>query len=583
MQPVDLTTLIASYCELRTTWLPARLEQVYQRDRHTIFLALRTLTGRGWLAVSWHPTAARLHLSDPPPRKPDTFTFSDQLRHQLGGLAFVAIAPVSPWERALDLQFAKRPGDPILWHLYIEIMGKRSNAILANADNQIVTAAHQVSEKQSSIRPILTGAPYALPPSLTDPIPSLTEPQSRWQERIALIPDALGRQMLKSYQGLSSHLVKAAIASAKLDFEQSTHSLTPDDWNRLFDSWQHWLKFLQTCQTGDLSAIYPHWTDTGYQVINWNHNPEPPDFKSVQDLLNRYYTDELNRFDFKQLRHQLSQKLSNLLNKLRVKAQGFENRLQESSEADEYRAKADLLMANLHEWQPGMKAIALPDFETGKPVTIPLDLEKNAVQNAQSLYKRHQKLKRARGAVEPLLAAVRQEIDYLEQIEVAISQIDDYREPADLQALAEIREEFIQQGYLNDPDYKRQTQESTPEFYRFVSPSGFELLIGRNNRQNDVLSFRVATDYDLWFHTQEIAGSHGLLRVPPGSVADEPDLQFAADLTAYYSRARQSEQVPVVYTEPKNVYKPKGAKPGMVIYKHERILWGCPQHFTPPG
>ncbi|MGL5194336.1 MAG: NFACT RNA binding domain-containing protein, partial [Chroococcales cyanobacterium] len=137
-------------------------------------------------------------------------------------------------------------------------------------------------------------------------------------------------------------------------------------------------------------------------------------------------------------------------------------------------------------------------------------------------------------------------------------------------------------GYLSDPEYKRQTQESSPEFYRFVSPSGFELLIGRNNRQNDLLSFRVATDYDLWFHTQEIAGSHGLLRLPPGAVADEPDLQFAADLTAYYSRARQSEQVPVVYTEPKNVYKPKGAKPGMVIYKHERILWGCPQHFTPP-
>lgn len=583
MQPVDFTTLTAACGELCTSILPARLEQVIQRDRHTISLALRTLKGRHWLTISWHPQAARFCIGDPPPRTPDTFTFSDQLRHQLGGFALVAIEPIAPWERALDLQFAQRPGDPVLWHLYVEIMGKRSNVILANQDRQIVTVAHQVNEKQSSVRPVLTGQPYELPPALTDPAPSLTETQTRWQERISLIPGKLGKQLLKNYRGLSSQCVKSMVEAADLNIDRPTDSLTDSDWHRLFQRWQEWLHILEGLLQGDLSSIQPRLAENGYTLINWkslDDSGEPSVTKpvqSVQELLNRYYSDRLNQQNFQQLRHQLAQKVNNLLGKLRVKGQSFQDRLQQSDDAEAYRQKGDLLMAYLHEWQPGMQSIDLADFETGETVKIPLEPEKNAVQNAQRLYKQHQKLKRARKAVEPLLAEVQGEIDYLEQVDLAISQIDSYQDEGDLSALEEIRDELMQQGYLPDPDRRSQNQTPVTDFYRYLSPSGFEILIGRNNRQNDRLSFRLAGDYDLWFHTQEIAGSHTLLRLSPGAVADDADLQCAADLTAYYSRGRQSEQVPVVYTKPKSVYKPKGAKPGMVVYKHERIIWGRPQ------
>jgi predicted ribosome quality control (RQC) complex YloA/Tae2 family protein len=299
--------------------------------------------------------------------------------------------------------------------------------------------------------------------------------------------------------------------------------------------------------------------------------------KNLQSLLNNYYTAELNQQDFAQLRHQLSQKLGNILEKLRQKASTFTERLQQSDQADQYRQQADLLMAHLQNWEPGMKTITLLDFETSKPVSIPLNPEKNAVQNAQVLYKRHQKLKRARNAVEPLLKEVQAEIQYLEQVEASLTQLDAYKAPEDLQTLQEIREELIQQGYLDAPEQRSRDVRDVSEPYRYQTPSGFELLIGRNNRQNDQLTFRTAGDYDLWFHTQEIAGSHVLMRLQAGTIPDEADLQFAADLAAHYSRGRQSEQVPVVYTEPKYVYKPKGAKPGMAIYKQERILWGRPQ------
>ena len=569
MQAVDFTTLTAACSEIRDRWLPARTEQVYQRDRYTIALLLRTLDQRGWLEISWHPQAAHICIGSPPPRIPDTFTFSQQLLHQLNGLALVKINAIAPWERVVDLQFARRPGEPALWHLYVEIMGKYSNVILTDEANEIVTAAHQVSHQQSSVRPIQTGQPYEPPPSLTGAVPSLNESQQRWQERVSLVPFALRRALLKSYRGLSPALVQSMVQVAGLDPEATTDTLQPDDWEKLFQRWQEWLQALDKVQ------FQPMWTLPGYTVLGWG-GVEP--VKDVQDLLSRYYTLQLNQQEFTQLRNALSQKINNILEKLRLKARTFEERLQQSDRADEYRKQADLLMAHLQNWEPGMKLINLPDFDTGKPIMINLEPEKNAVQNAQGLYKRHQKLKRARSAVEPLLAEVKAELEYLEQVEAAIAQIDKYQISEDLEALKEIREELIQQRYLEDPEYRNRSAETaSTNFHRYRTPSGYELLIGRNNRQNDQLTFRVAGDYDLWFHTQEIPGSHVLLRLEPGTIADEADLQFAADFAAHYSRSRQSDQVPVVYTEPKHVYKPKGAKPGIAIYKQERILWGQPQ------
>ncbi len=569
MQTVDFTTLVAAICDLRTLWLPARTEQVYQRNRFTIAIALRTLHKRGWLEICWHPQAAHICMGSPPPRSPDTFTFSQQLIHQLNGLALVAIEEVAPWERVVDLQFARRPGESALWHLYVEVMGKYSNVILTDANKVIVTAAHQVSQQQSSVRPIQTGQTYELPPSLSGAVPAISEETSRWIERVSLVPGAVGRCLLKNYRGLSPALVQSMVRVSKLDPEQSTASLEPADWQRLFSCWLEWLQNLEKLQ------FFPGWTAKGYTVMGWEVTEPVTD---TQELLSNYYTKELNRQEFIQLRNQLIQKLSNILEKLRLKARTFSDRLQQSQGADMYRQHADLLMANLQAWQPGMKEIVLLDFDTSHPVAIRLEPEKNAVQNAQKLYKQAGKLKRARGAVEPLLNDVRAEIDYLEQVEEAISQLDKYQSTDDLEALYEIREELIGQKLLEDTQYLRPPSgaDSTPNFHKFRAPSGFEVLIGRNNRQNDRLTFRLANDYDLWFHAQEIPGAHVLLRLEPGAVADERDLQFSADLAAYYSRSRQSDRVPVVYTQPKHVYKPKGAKPGIAIYKQERILWGQP-------
>ena len=567
MQPFDYTTLTAVRSELVRDWIPARVEQVYQRDRFTIALALRTIKQRGWLTICWHPQAARVCMGDPPPRTPDTFTFSDQLRHQFKGLALTAIEAIAPWERVLDLQFAKRPQDPILWHLYVEIMGKYSNVILTDAKNLIIAPARQISSSQSSVRPIQTGQPYEVPPPLTGTLPKIDESQDRFRERVSLIPGKLQRQLLKSYRGLSPAVAREIMGAGDIHPQETTENLKDADWDKLFINWQKWLKMLAQ------EEFYPGNTPKGYTVLGWIEN-QPT--SNLQDLINRYYSDRLNLEQFQQLHHQLQQKVTNYLKKLQRKADTFRERLQQSTEADSYRQQADLLMAHLHLWQAGMQSISLNDFVTDEPVKIKLNPEKNAVQNAQYLYKNHQKLKRAKSAVKPLLEEVEAEINYLQQVQTNLIQLDNYHHAEDLQTLVEIREELIEQNYLQTDRPSPKTQDDSQP-HRYTTPSGYQLWVGRNNRQNDVLTFRTANDYDLWFHTQEIPGSHVLLRLEPGAVPQEADLQFAAHITAYYSQARESDTVPVIYTKPKNVYKPKGAKPGMTIYKHETVIWGRPQ------
>jgi predicted ribosome quality control (RQC) complex YloA/Tae2 family protein len=588
MQPADLTTLVALSHELNEVCVPARLEQVHQSDRHTIHLQLRTLDKKLWLLLCWHPQAARLHLCAPPPKNPDTFTFSQQILHQVAGFALVSVNLTSQWERVIDLQFAKRPDDEVQWHLYLEAMGKYSNAILVNANGEIVTAAHQVSSKQSRVRPIQTGDRYELPPALLEAIPNLSESFDSWRDRLILIPKEIKRNLLSNYRGVSSSLVRSLLAIADLDGDKNVAALTFTEWEALYRAWQIWL----TCI--DKKQFFPHLEGKGYALIapqNLVSEKKGDKPLSVNDFCDRYYSQQTGQIAFQQLHQQISQSIQNQLAKLTIKENEFLDRLKLSTLADDFKNKADLLMAHLQKWKIGMKAIALTDFHSGDSISIPLDPTMNAVQNAQSFYRKHQKQKRAAIAIAPLLASVQQEIAYLEQVSTAVSLL----EQSELSDLQEIRAELAQQGYLKvTAEYAPRTknisknnnkgghknkgkQDEIPNCHRFTTPNGFEIWVGRNNYQNDLISFRIAGEYDLWLHAQEISGSHVLLRLPAGAIADDQDLQIAANYAAYYSRARQSDQVPVVCTTPKYVFKPKGAKPGMVVYTHEKIIWGQPK------
>ncbi|MEN9224264.1 MAG: NFACT RNA binding domain-containing protein [Thermostichus sp. HHBFW_bins_43] len=581
MQPVDLTTLRAVLADLtrsetgRDPTVPARLEWLQQTDLWTVILGLRTLKARRCLLLCWHPQAARIHLCSPPPKGPDGFQFSQSLQRQLKGLALTELALLNEWERVIDCRFAPRPGDPPQRHLYLEVMGKYSNAVLVDEAGVILASGHGVSERQSRVRSVQPGLPYEAPPALTDPIPQRSESFSHWQERVALIPGPISQQLLRCYRGLSRHLAEALCRQAGIPPQTPSDQLSTQDWQALFIWWQDWLTRLEQGQ------FDPAPTPQGYTVLGWGgqssatRDPSSPKL-DLHRLLADYYQVQLNREQFGRERHRLLQKVASLLKKLYQRREQFEAMLAGSAQAETSKRAADLLMAHLHRWQPGLHYIELPDFESGQTVKIPLDPEKNAILNAQAYYRKHRKQKRAQEAVWPLREAVNQEILYLEQVESALLQLEAYRDPQDLGTLREIETELIQQHYLESPEPSKHSQPDTFNPHRFTSPSGFSIWVGRNNLQNDQLTFRLAQEQDWWFHAQEIPGSHVLLRLPPGAVAESEDLQVAADLAAHFSRGRLSDQVPVVYTRPKWVYKPKGSPPGMVIYKQEQVLWGRP-------
>ena len=567
MQPVDLTTLVAVCHELGNC-LPARLEQVFQSDRHTLYLSLRTLEQKLWLQIAWHPQLARIHLSSPPPKQSDTFTFSQQIWHQVMGLALVKIALVSPWERVVDLQFAKRPDDPVLVHLYAEIMGKYSNVVLVNSNQEIISAAHQVSAKQSRVRPIQTGDRYALPPALLDNIPTVEEPIAHWQENLSLIPQPILKSLMSNYRGVSSSLGRSLLTRAEIAPHTPTDQLTPANWQKLHNAWQYWLHCL------DAKDFQPARTSDGYTVL-----ASVGQFTTANALIASYYQTIAASQEFQQLHSQIQQALHHHLQKLQIKAQSFADRLSQSDQAEAIKTHADLLMANIHSPALGQNIITINDFHSLVPITISLDPQLSIVQNAQALYKKYQKQKRAKVAIAPLLQETNQEIQYLHQVVTALGCL----ETGDVKSLQEIHQELCQQAYLKSdrPIITKKSKPEPPNCHRFTSPSGYEIWVGRNNYQNDQLTFKVASAYDLWLHTQEIPGSHVLLRLEPGAIAEPQDLQTAANLAAYYSQARHSDRVPVVFTKPQYVFKPKGAKPGMVVYQQEQIIWGQPTAVTP--
>ncbi|MDX1976051.1 MAG: NFACT RNA binding domain-containing protein [Pseudanabaenaceae cyanobacterium bins.68] len=566
MQPVDFTTLAALCTEIEQNCLPARLEQVLQTNSTSLYLQLRTATVKLWLLLTWHPQAARLHLVNPPPRQPDTFTFSQQILHQVAGLALVSVKLVGDWERVVCLSFAQRPDDQVLWQLYLEVMGRRSNLILVNGEGIIVTAAHQVSDRQSRYRVVQTGDRYQLPPPSLSFAPSLDHDLEQWQGylREGRIIDSL----VKSFQGVSTSLAQQLLAAAKIQPHCLTKELSSSQWQDLFGAWQTWLDALKH------NRFVPVIKGDRYQIVDFAKDASVLALQTNQ-ILQSYYGDRLQAETFEQLRQQIMQTLSHQLQKLEQKVEQFNQKLAEARQAEQVKVTADLLIANLYQIKPGMTAIVLPAFDTGQPVTIALDPTHPPSQNAQDLYKKYQKLKRAITAIAPLLAAVAAEINYLEQVKLQVLDLN----PADQECLEQVQTELIQQGYLRGVDRSPKTtskKEPQPNYQRYLSPNGHQVWVGRNNFQNDLLTFRTANAYDLWFHAQEIPSAHVLLRLEPGQSPELEDLQFTANICAHHSRARHSEYVPIIYTQPKLVSKPKGAKPGMVIYRQEQVIWGNP-------
>ncbi|MCU0527910.1 MAG: NFACT family protein [Cyanobium sp. Prado107] len=538
---MDFTSLRAVLAEWRAVLLPSRFEKAQQGSAHSVQIGLRHLQGMSWLELSWQAEAARVHAIDTPPRQGEGSTLAQQLQHALRGLALIRIDQPG-WERVVELGFARRPGEPVQRWLVAELMGRHSNLFLLDGDRQVVALARQVKPSQSRLRPIGTGDPYQPPPSLSGEPPSLEESFTSWQRRLTLLPLPLGQALRDAYQGISPALATQLAPQALL--QQEVNSLGAAQWHQL---WQHWRGWLQALAAERFSW---HPLDGGYAC--WDQEPAaaPASDLAINRALAAYYRDHLARQQLKQRRQHIRQLLERLQQRESSRLQEQQALLAAVPAAEELQRRADALLSQR---QP----------------------DRSGIEEAQKLYRKARKLRRSAAAIgarielhDQHLATLAASLTYLEQADT-IEQ---------LLAIEEELEVLPGRSGATRPGRQRHcgVKAEGPRPLELRTASGIVLQVGRNHRQNEWIAFRQARRGDLWFHAQELPGSHVVLKSSDAPAMDS-DLQCAADLAAHFSRGRANGRVPVVMVPVEDLQRIPGAAPGTVRHRGGEVIWGEPE------
>lgn len=563
----DSTVMAAVVSELRGAILHGRISRIHQPEPDTLVLLIYAGGRNHRLLLSANPKAARLHLTGLEKRNPPSPpTFCMLLRKYVDGGRILAVDQVGRERIArIRIGVTDELGNPAEFVLVTEVMGKHSNVILLNPAGRIVDAARRVTEEVNRHREVLPGLPYVAPPP--------TGKQDPDAVTASLFADASGEEaawkaVLDRVDGLGPLLAREAVALAGAAPDATLGEVTIE---RLVAAIQ---------ALGRPTAFTPtlYFTPEGrlrdFHVLPltaWAGRSEP--LSAVSQMLDAFFGRRDDEERFSSLRGSLAKLVRDEVARVQRKM-GFQRQSLETAEnAEAFRVKGELITANLWRVARGDQQLDAENYYDGTTVTIDLDSALTPAENAQAYYRRYQKARSGLANIREQLARGAEELAYLEQVEASLMAA------SSLPDLEEIRRELQQEGYLGE---RSRAKGATPRTDKPAPPlslrssDGLEIWIGRNNRQNDYLTLRLAAPTDYWLHTKEIAGSHVILRVPPGATVPDRALHEAALLAAYHSRARDSANVPVDYALRKHVRKPSGARPGMVIYDHQRTLFVTP-------
>ena len=559
---MDFTTLRAVVNDLEGRILPSRFEKAQQSDPSTLQLGCRTLKGMVWLELSWRAECPRLVQIPPPPRDGAGSTLAQQIQHALRQLALVQLTQ-GGFERVVTFSFASRPGDPVHRTLVLELMGRHSNLLLLDESQRVIALGRQVRDHQSRVRPISTGDAYVPPPPLQSHPPERTESFDRWQQRLSLVPVTLAKALPQTYQGISPALARQLTAnqpSRSADLLRTcVQDLNEAQWRGLHRQWQQWLLCLEQgrfrFKPADANG-YSIWHSDGSSAATTSTNSlRTRDPLSLS--LGRYYSSELQRRALEQQSTELRQQLKQAKQREESQLEDQISKLKATEQATELQQQADALLC----------------LQTPK---------REEIDQAQKLYRRAKKLRRAVPQLEERQRHHRQRLALIEGSEAFLEELlaadwDDGEQR--LKRLSELRLEAQELLVPRQRGRKRlglQRKPGQPQPLELHSPSGLTIQVGRNHRQNDWISLKQAKPGDLWFHAQECPGSHVVLKASTGP-ADDGDIGLAADLAALFSRARGNRHVAVVMVPVEQLQRIVGAGPGTVRHKGGTVHWAEPE------
>lgn len=568
------------YClaaELRQTLRDCRIDKIHQPSREELVIALRSKSGSYKLYLSARVQSPRVHIISTVPENPAIPPmFCMLLRKKLGGGKLVAIRQ-DGLERVLyfDFDCVNELGDAVRLTVACEMTGRHSNIVLIGEDGKVVDAIKRVDFAMSDVRPIIPGIVYAPPAPFTDRLSPLDHDG---KAIAAAVKEGRGGELSGALLGVTqgfSPLVCREIAALTLRrAAKSTEEMTEEEWERLgfyidrvratLLEGERRVPYLVRTLDGVPSAFsYMLITQFGLCAVGGER-------ESFSQLLEAFYGEKDQAERLRARAHDMLKLLVNATSRIERKLSRQRGEHAASTEREQKRLYGDLLMAQTYAVPVGAASATVINYydENGGTVTIPLDPSISAAANAQRYYKEYRKAQTAERVLAEQIAAGERELRYLDSVLDALSRAKTLGE------LAEVRRELVESGYIRETDKRRKAPATLPPM-RFTSSDGMAIAVGRNNIQNDQLTLKTARGRDVWFHVKDIPGSHTIV-FTNGEEPTEQTLREAAILAATHSKAAQSSQVPVDYTLVRHVHKPSGAKPGMVIYEHQKTVYVTP-------
>ena len=522
--------------ELRRELLGGRIQKINQPFEQELVLQIRSNRQSHKLLLSAHSVFGRVQLTDTTfenPAVPNTFIMV--MRKYLQGAVIEAIQQVDN-DRILEISVSNKNeiGDSVAVTLVIEIMGKHSNIILLDkASGKIIEAIKHVGFSQNSYRTILPGSTYVAPPQTGSLNPFTVGDEKLFQ--ILQTEEIEPKRLQQIFQGLGRDTAT-----------ELSSRLTTDK--------------LKTFRAFFASPTQPSLTEKSFSALLFSDSKTQ--MSTLSELLDTFYMDKAERDRVNQQASELIRRVENELEKNRKKLGKQEEELLATENAEEFRQKGELLTTFLHQVPNDQDQVELDNYYTGEKIIIALDKALTPNQNAQRYFKRYQKLKEAVKHLTSLIEETRTTILYLESVETALAQ-------ASLTEIAEIREELIQTGFIRRRQREKIQKRQKPEKY-LATDGQTIILVGRNNLQNDELTFKIAKKDELWFHAKDIPGSHVVIT---GNLQPSDEVKTdAAELAAYFSKARLSNLVQVDMIETRKLNKPTGGKPGFVTYTGQKTL-----------
>ena len=560
--------------EIETEALGARVSQIYQPNRDELVFALRTFNGNKKLLLSARANSPRVHFcSNTPENPPSPPMFCMLLRKRIGGGKLVAVRQ-QECDRVLfmDFECVNELGDTVLITVVCEIMGMYSNIIIVDSNGVIIDSLKRVDLTMSSRRLVLPNIKYELPEA-QDKLSILDHTAEEIAERAVDYEGemTLNKALLRTIQGVSP------LVCRELEYqvgEGTTTRMDKPHYDRLIAVLENLYENAKKYSGVPCMVIRDDGKPIDFTFMNieqYGSFAQIKHYETFSQLLDSFYEtrDARERMrvksqDLTKLLVNLSERISRKLAKQRVE-------LKECANREQLRINGDLLQANLYRIERGAGFADVENFydENMSLIRIKLNPAISPAANAQKYYKDYQKAKNAEHILTEQIAKGSAELEYIDSVLDAVNRAVSERE------LSQIREELTGQGYLRRQKGKQRPQAALPPL-EFTSSDGFRICVGRNNTQNDKLTLKIANKNDMWLHTKDIHGSHTIIFADGREISDTAILE-AAQLAAYYSKARESSQVPVDYTLVRYVSKPSGARPGMVIYVNNKTVYVTPK------